>query len=96
MAWSRTYLQVHWLLDVTAGSILGVGVALGVQVERLDSPGAPAISQRVTRGARRASERAVLIAGGFIRGIALLRPARMVREGGALHGEEPTGLCQSL
>jgi membrane-associated phospholipid phosphatase len=36
MAWSRTYLQVHWLLDVTAGSILGVGVALvvfgGVQV----------------------------------------------------------------
>jgi membrane-associated phospholipid phosphatase len=36
MAWSRTYLQVHWLLDVTAGSILGVGVALivfgGVQL----------------------------------------------------------------
>jgi undecaprenyl-diphosphatase len=36
MAWSRTYLQVHWLLDVTVGSILGVGVALivfgGVQM----------------------------------------------------------------
>jgi membrane-associated phospholipid phosphatase len=36
MAWSRTYLHAHWLLDVTAGSILGVGVALivfgGVQV----------------------------------------------------------------
>jgi membrane-associated phospholipid phosphatase len=36
MAWSRTYLQVHWLLDVLAGSILGSGVALvvfaGVQI----------------------------------------------------------------
>ena len=36
MAWSRTYLHAHWLLDVTAGSILGVGVALivfgGVQL----------------------------------------------------------------
>jgi undecaprenyl-diphosphatase len=28
MAWSRTYLQVHWLSDVTAGAILGVAVAL--------------------------------------------------------------------
>jgi undecaprenyl-diphosphatase len=28
MAWSRTYLQVHWLLDVLAGSLLGAGVAL--------------------------------------------------------------------
>jgi undecaprenyl-diphosphatase len=28
MAWSRTYLQVHWLLDVIAGSLLGAGVAL--------------------------------------------------------------------
>lgn len=28
MAWSRTYLQVHWLSDVCAGSILGVAVAL--------------------------------------------------------------------
>ncbi len=28
MAWSRTYLQVHWLSDVTAGAMLGVGVAL--------------------------------------------------------------------
>jgi membrane-associated phospholipid phosphatase len=36
MAWSRTYLQVHWLLDVLGGSILGSGVALlvfaGLQV----------------------------------------------------------------
>jgi undecaprenyl-diphosphatase len=28
MAWSRTYLQVHWLLDVLAGSLLGAGIAL--------------------------------------------------------------------
>jgi undecaprenyl-diphosphatase len=27
MAWSRTYLQVHWLSDVVAGSCLGVGMA---------------------------------------------------------------------
>jgi undecaprenyl-diphosphatase len=30
MAWSRTYLQVHWLSDVAAGSLLGIGVALAV------------------------------------------------------------------
>ena len=28
MAWSRTYLQVHWLLDVLSGSLLGAGIAL--------------------------------------------------------------------
>jgi membrane-associated phospholipid phosphatase len=28
MAWSRTYLEVHWLSDVVAGAALGVGVAL--------------------------------------------------------------------
>ena len=28
MAWSRTYLQVHWLTDVTAGALLGSGVSL--------------------------------------------------------------------
>ena len=28
MAWSRTYLHVHWLSDAVAGAILGVGVAL--------------------------------------------------------------------
>jgi undecaprenyl-diphosphatase len=28
MAWSRTYLHVHWLSDAVAGAALGVGVAL--------------------------------------------------------------------
>jgi hypothetical protein len=28
MAWSRTYLQVHWLTNVTAGALLGSGVSL--------------------------------------------------------------------
>jgi undecaprenyl-diphosphatase len=30
MAWSRTYLQVHWLSDVVAGSCLGAGMAFVV------------------------------------------------------------------
>ena len=28
MAWSRTYLQVHWLTDALAGSLLGIAVTL--------------------------------------------------------------------
>jgi undecaprenyl-diphosphatase len=30
MAWSRTYLQVHWLSDVVPGSLLGAGVSMVV------------------------------------------------------------------
>jgi membrane-associated phospholipid phosphatase len=30
MAWSRTYLQVHWLTDAVSGAMLGLGVALAV------------------------------------------------------------------
>jgi undecaprenyl-diphosphatase len=28
MAWSRTYLQLHWLSDVVSGGLLGIGVTL--------------------------------------------------------------------
>jgi undecaprenyl-diphosphatase len=28
MAWSRTYLQVHWLTDALAGALLGIALAL--------------------------------------------------------------------
>lgn len=28
MAWSRTYLQLHWLSDVLAGALLGIGITL--------------------------------------------------------------------
>jgi undecaprenyl-diphosphatase len=28
MAWSRTYLQLHWLSDVVSGAVLGTGVTL--------------------------------------------------------------------
>ena len=28
MAWSRTYLQLHWLSDVISGALLGIGVTI--------------------------------------------------------------------
>jgi undecaprenyl-diphosphatase len=28
MAWSRSYLQVHWLSDAVAGALLGIGITL--------------------------------------------------------------------
>jgi membrane-associated phospholipid phosphatase len=30
MAWSRTYLQMHWLSDVVTGALLGIGASLAV------------------------------------------------------------------
>ena len=30
MAWSRTFLRVHWLSDVVAGALLGIGITLVV------------------------------------------------------------------
>jgi membrane-associated phospholipid phosphatase len=42
MAWSRTYLHVHWLSDVAAGSMLGIGTSLlvfgGAQLWQRRSP----------------------------------------------------------
>ena len=41
MAWSRTYLQLHWLTDVAAGGLLGTGVTLVAfdRVRRRDQAG---------------------------------------------------------
>ena len=39
MAWSRTYLQVHWLSDAVCGALLGVGIALvSFATAQLDFP----------------------------------------------------------
>ena len=51
MAWSRTYLQVHWLSDVVAGALLGVGVSLVVfaTAQILRPPRAAATELRALR-----------------------------------------------
>ena len=45
MAWSRTYLQLHWLSDVVSGALLGIGVTLAsfalIQLIRPRSPETP-------------------------------------------------------
>jgi membrane-associated phospholipid phosphatase len=52
MAWSRTYLQLHWLTDAIAGALLGSGIALlvfaiaGSSVTRRAERGSPAGSGR--------------------------------------------------
>jgi undecaprenyl-diphosphatase len=39
MAWSRTYLQVHWLSDAGVGALLGIGIALtGFAAAQLMAP----------------------------------------------------------
>ncbi len=58
MAWSRTYLQVHWFSDVLGGSTLGLAVALlsfgSVQIASIRAAPMPGSSTRspVRRGHR--------------------------------------------
>jgi membrane-associated phospholipid phosphatase len=61
MAWSRTYLQVHWLTDVVAGALLGSGISLLVFVvaQRHQSGRvAPGARGHVKRGEARLPARA--------------------------------------
>lgn len=54
MAWSRTYLQVHWLSDVLGGAAVGVGTALlvvgGAQRRWMQIQTAPATGRLGGRG----------------------------------------------
>ncbi len=49
MAWSRTYLQVHWLTDAVAGALLGSGVSLlvfAIAQQYLHAVGGPNLRAR--------------------------------------------------
>ena len=47
MAWSRTYLQLHWLSDVVSGALLGIGVTLAsFALIQLIPPRSPATPSR--------------------------------------------------
>jgi undecaprenyl-diphosphatase len=56
MAWSRTYLQVHWLSDVIAGGILGLAVTLTtfatIQILRERRTGNPSPGPPLKRATR--------------------------------------------
>jgi undecaprenyl-diphosphatase len=49
MAWSRTYLSVHWLSDTVGGALIGIGIALAGYVAvapHLAPPARPPVSRR--------------------------------------------------
>jgi membrane-associated phospholipid phosphatase len=55
MAWSRTYLQVHWLTDAVAGALLGSGISLLVfaVAQRHESTLRSGAARQLTRSRQR-------------------------------------------